>query len=425
LLTACSQAQGGVGDTSRAAATVAPASIRFTYWGADPEEIQVEDTVIAAFAKKAPQIKVENSGDAAGTSPYQDKLVASAAAGTAPDVARISSQDMPKFAKNGLLAPLDDIVKRDGYKIDDFWSGVLPLNQYQQKLYTLPIIGGPNPLFWSPRLFRESGIAPATDQDAKGEWTWDRFADVAQRLVRRDGDAFKVAGFTPNMAWAGIGPFLWSAGTDYFNAQRTKCTLADPPAIEAIQFMVDLFNKYRVGPKPGESSASIQWFPGATIAMRVDNITSTYQWRRDPQFEFDVVLNPKGKGSAGAQTGLLNANGFGIMAGSRAQPAAWEFLKHLGCTETISYLASIGRSFPWRKSVAQSKEYRDGQPIRNLDVLFKLADKNGKTYPAVPAWGEISAFANPILSDVGAGKVGVREGLDKIKTEADRLLLAG
>src|SRR5690348_6690266 len=123
-LAACTQTQGSAGDTSRAAATVAPASIRFTYWGADPEEIQVEDTVIAAFAKKAPQIKVENSDAAAGTSPYQDKLVASAAAGTAPDVARISSQDMPKFAKNGLLVPLDDIVKRDGYKLNDFWAGV-------------------------------------------------------------------------------------------------------------------------------------------------------------------------------------------------------------------------------------------------------------------------------------------------------------
>jgi multiple sugar transport system substrate-binding protein len=381
--------------------------------------VQVQDGVIAAFHQKFPQIRVENAGDAAGTGPYHEKLVTQAAGGTAPDVARIQSTDMPRFARGGLLLALDAFIKKDGYKLDDFWPAALPLSRYQEQLYTLPVIGGPNPLFWNGRLFREAGIPPATELDARGEWTWERFADVARRLARREGDAWRVAGFAVEFTWGGLGPWLWSAGGDYFNAARTKCTIADPPAVEAVQFLLDLLTKHRVGPLPGEPAPGIQWFPGSTIAMQISPITSSYQWRRDPNFEFDVVLNPRGRAG---QIGRLNANGYGIMAGTKAPAAAWEFLKHLASVETLAHLASIGRSFPWRRSVAQSREYRESQPVKSLDVLFKLSDKNGKTWPVVPAWDEINRFATTALREVADGKLGLREGLERIRTEADRLL---
>jgi hypothetical protein len=84
----------------------------------------------------------------------------------------------------------------------------------------------------------------------------------------------------------------------------------------------------------------------------------------------------------------------------------------------------VGRTFPWRKSVAQSKEYRESQPIPSLDVLFKLADKNGKTLPVVPAWTDIQTFAAGPLTEVAQGKLAVPEALSRIKLETDRLLTA-
>src|SRR6266542_3213808 len=118
------------------------------------------------------------------------------------------------------------------------------------------------------------------------------------------------------MTFVGIGPFVWSNGADYFSAQRTKCTLTDPAAVEAVQYVADLYIKQRTAPRPSEPRTGLEWFPATTIAMQVNNITSTYLWRRDAQFEFDIVRNPKGKGG---QIGLLNANGYGMLAGSKAQ----------------------------------------------------------------------------------------------------------
>ncbi|MER3487143.1 MAG: hypothetical protein C4345_15360, partial [Chloroflexota bacterium] len=204
-------------------------------------------------------------------------------------------------------------------------------------------------------LFRQAGLPTPTEEDTRGTWTWERFADVARQLTRREGDALRTVGFSVNLSWEGIGPFLWSAGGDYFDAGRRRCTVTDAPAIDAVQFLADLLHKHRVAPRPGEPAEGLRWFPEGTIAMQISPITSAYQWRRDPQFEFDVVLNPRGRVG---QIGLLNANGYGILAGTRAQAASWEFLKHLASAETLLYLASLGRSFPWRRSVAQAREYR-------------------------------------------------------------------
>jgi multiple sugar transport system substrate-binding protein len=420
LTLAAGCAPGRSAGPEAAAATVGPAAIRFTYWGAEPEEVSIQDRVIAAFRERHPQVRVENAGDSAGTGPYHEKLVAQAAAGTWSDVGRIQSVDMPRFAKGGLLLALDELVRRERYALDDFWPAVLPTTQYQQRRYTLPVIGGPNPLFWSPKLFREAGVPAATEQDARGAWTWDTFLEAARRLTKEDGGALRVGGYGVDLTWGGLGPFIWSAGGDYYTPQLTRCAVAEPAAVEGVQFMVDLIRRHRVWPAPAEGAGALQWFPGATIAMQISPITGSWQWRRDPAFEFDVVMNPRGRAG---QVGRLNANGYAVFSGSRAQAAAWEFLKHLAGAETLALLASLGRSFPWRRSVAQSKEYREGQPIKSVEVVLKLAEQ-GRTWPVVAAWSDTERFANPVLREMGDGQVSVRDGLERIRAEADRLLTA-
>lgn len=398
---------------------LAPATVRFTVWGVEAEEVPLWTGIFDAFHARVPQITIANETTTEGSPAYHQKLIVQQASGAAPDVGAVASQMVPAFGKQGLLRPLDDRIKADRYDLSDFFQPVLSLGRYRQALYTLPLTGGPNPVHWNARPFREAGLPLPAEVDARGQWTWEGFLDAARRTTRREGDVFRSAGFSPTLSWTGLASWLWSAGADYFNADRTKCTINDPAGIEAVQFVADLYLKHEVYPRPGTSAAGLQWTPNGNIAMQIAPITTAWAWRRDPTFDFDITLPPKGKA---AQIGLLNGNGYGVIAGSNAEPAAWEFLKYLVGPETVSTFAFVGRSFPWRKAIATSREYRDKQPFKNLDVLFKLGDKNGKTYPTVPAWDQIQTFANEHFSQMARGSLGVREGLDRIKTEADRLL---
>jgi multiple sugar transport system substrate-binding protein len=337
-------------------------------------------------------------------------------------VTAIGPQNIPSFVqKSGGLAVLDDLVKRDRLDLGDFWPRIMDLSRHKQKLYTLPLGGGPNPLFFSPRLFREGSLDSPIELDAKGMWTWDRFADSARRLAQSDGDTFKRAGYLVDFNVIRVAPWIWSNGGDYFNAERTKCTLAQGPAIDAVQFLADLRQKQRVGPGAGQPAPGIRWFPEQTVAMQLQPMTSMAVWRQDATFEFDVVANPKGKAD---QLGLLNDWSVGVVASTKVKDAAWEVLKHLTGPEAILYYSAAGRAFPWRKSVATSKEFREKQPLKGIETVFKLGERSGKTIPYVVPWLDIQTVGNSALEEVRDGKTTPREALERIAREADRLLSA-
>ncbi|MBI3972401.1 MAG: sugar ABC transporter substrate-binding protein [Chloroflexi bacterium] len=415
-------AAGCAGQQRAPSESIGPASLRFTFSSDEGELVHWEKIVEIARAK-LPQISVTKEVYEQGTDTHFAKLLVLFASGDAPDVTQIGPQNIPTFVqKSGGLVALDDLVKRDKFDLSDFWPRAMPLSRWRQKLYTLPLGGGPNPLFYNATHFRQAGLDVPAVTDAKGTWTWETFTDTARRLAVREGDAYKRAGLLVDLNFYRISPYIWSAGGDYLNADQTKCLLAQPPAMEAIQYLVDLAHKQRVGPVAGTPAPGIRWFPEQTIAMQLQPMTSVYLWKQDPGFEFDVVANPKGKAG---QVGFLNNWSCGILSPTKVKDAAWELLKQITGPESIAYYAGVGRAFPWRKTVAQSKEYRDRIPLKNLDVLWKLGDRIGKTIPYSLGWGDILKVGNSTLAEVGAGKLSVREGMERIAREADRVLVAG
>jgi multiple sugar transport system substrate-binding protein len=399
---------------------VAAATLRFAY-SAEQNEIVHFDKIVEVVRQKVPQLTVTSEVYGAGTNAVHAQILVLWAAGTAPDITQISPNNIPSFVQKSTgLAVIDDLVKRDKHDVADFWPQAMPLSKWKQKLYTLPLGGGPNPFFFNPKHFREANIESPLSLDAKGEWTWDRFADVSKRLTVREGDAYKRAGNLVDLNFIRICSWIWSAGGDYFNADQTKCTLNQGASLDAMLWLYDLSAKQQVGPFAGAPAPGIRWFPEQTIATQIQPLTSMAAWRAtDPTFEFDVVMNPKGKAG---QFGLLNNWSLGMLASTKIKDAAWEFLKHSTGPDAILYYAGVGRAFPWRKSVATSKEFKDKQPLKSIDVAFKLGEKNGRTMPYNVPWIDIETIGNTTLNEVRDGKIAMREGLDRIAREADRLL---
>ena len=399
---------------------VPAATLRFAY-SAEQNEIVHFDKIVEIAKAKFPQLTITSEVYGAGTAAVHAQILVLWAAGTAPDITQISPNNIPPFVqKSQGLAVIDDLVKRDKHDINDFWPQVMGLGKWKGKLYTLPLGGGPNPFFFNPKHYREAGLESPIALDAKGEWTWDRFVADAKRLTVREADAYKRAGNLVDLNFIRISPWIWSAGGDYFNADQTKCTINQGGALEAMLWLYDLSTKQQVGPFAGAPAPGIRWFPEQTISTQIQPLTSMANWRAtDATFEFDTVMNPKGKGG---QFGLLNNWTLGMLASTKVKDQTWEFLKVATGPEAILYYAGVGRAFPWRKSVATSKEFKDKQPLKNIDSVFKLGEKNGKVMPYNVPWIEIENLGNATLNEVRDGKIAMREGLDRIAQQADRLL---
>lgn len=204
------------------------------------------------FEKLHPNVNVEyeivpNQG-------FGEKVTTAIFAGNPPDVLK-DLQWNPAWARDGLLAPIDDYITEEDRA--DFISYTLEDGLVDGKHYIWPWNNSNNgmgsTLLLNPAIFEERGVElPA---EPYRSWTIEEFLEKAQQLTfDRDGDGTTdvyaitlAAQDTENMlAW------LYRFGARLLNEDATEFVLNSPEGVEALQFMVDLIHEYGVAPEGAE-----------------------------------------------------------------------------------------------------------------------------------------------------------------------------
>ncbi|UUZ84914.1 sugar ABC transporter substrate-binding protein [Paenibacillus sp. P26] len=192
MLWGCSQARGGgagAGGEQKNAQGAAGVSqtteLRFYTFGT--ETAYNWKKTIAAFEEKNPGIKVNVIGlsEKGDTQEALKKLDLAAASGEDMDVLMFS--DAASYAQRvslGMVAPLDDYINKEGYKVADEYKVDTKLNG---KYYALP--GKFNPWY----VLLNKTMLDAAGLPVPKDWTWDEFMDYAKKLTKGDG-ANKVYG---------------------------------------------------------------------------------------------------------------------------------------------------------------------------------------------------------------------------------------
>ncbi|MFD0675360.1 MULTISPECIES: ABC transporter substrate-binding protein [unclassified Paenibacillus] len=142
---------------------------------------------IAAYQEKNPNVKVNVIGlsEKGDTQEALKKLDLAAASGEAMDVLMFS--DPASYAQRvslGMVAPLDDYITKDGYKVSEDYKVDTKLNG---KYYALPGKFNPWYVILNKTALDAAGLAIPKD------WTWDEFMDYAKKLTKGEGAA-KVYG---------------------------------------------------------------------------------------------------------------------------------------------------------------------------------------------------------------------------------------
>ena len=108
----------------------------------------------------------------------------------------------------------------------------------------------------------------------------------------------------------------------------SQCTLTEPVATEAIQWMVDLVQK-STGSSPSAEQASgfaEGVFAAGKLAMSVDGSYMAVPYSEITDFEWDVTWQPCGTASRVVYGG---PDSFAIGKSSKNPEMAWEFLKYI------------------------------------------------------------------------------------------------
>lgn len=378
-LSACASTNGGSSSSSSGSPSASATETVSLSWRTRPDN----DAEAAVYKKIADEITAKNiglkveyqAGNSEG-SPYQDKLKTELAAGTAPDVFWIPGSDIADFAKAGLLLNFATQAQAQQLNPADFYAG--PMDQLQvdpatgQKadsfLWGIPRDVSTFALYLNLDLIDKAGAENPIELAKNGQWTWAKFAEVAQKITKAGGTGVK--GFGANSWWANYGYFINSAGGSFFKDNRTACNLDSTESVNGMKFFKGLYDS-GAAVKFGEDSEPP--FKAGKVGMFMNGRWATPGSREIKDFNWDVAPLPTGA-APGGNWQFWGA--YVINAKTKNPDAAVKLVKELTSPEIENQIASLGANIPSRNDPALVQQFLTYTPPTNNQAFVDGIQNN-------------------------------------------------
>ena len=379
------------------------------------------EQICADFNKEHPDIVVEP----VYTGNYDDtvtKIQTAIQGGTPPDVFVSLATQRFTMASTGMAMPLDDLIAADGEEgqayIDDFLDGFMLDSYVDGKIYSIPFQRSTMVLFYNKDAFAEVGLDPEAPPE-----TWEEVVEYGQKLTNENRYGVGLALNSGSAQWAFTGFCLQNSvnGENLMTDDGKQVLFDTPENVEALQFWLDLQNKYQIM-APG----IVQWtdlptqFLAGEVAMIYHTTGNMANINENAEFEFGAAFLPGNKRVA-APTGGGNFYISNGISEERVQ-AAWEFIKFATDTERAAqwsldtgYVATRESCFEtdliknYYEEVPQAKVAYDQIPYSAPELT---------TYNAAEIWRVL----NDNIQSAVVGDATPQEALTAAQEQATELL---
>ncbi len=337
------------------------------------------------FEKEHPEVKVNVMP--IPMADYYDKLFTMIAGGIAPDTACIAASFLRKFISTGSIISISQFMEKDTTLDWDDYLGHEDVT-YDGKVYGLPAGRNYQAWMYNADMFKEAGIPSPYEIQKQGNWTQEKFIEIAGKITKDiDGDGVPDQYGCMFGGWGyreDFFPLVWMAGGKAFDNLQypTKCLLNSPEAKKALQYAVDLVEKYKITPPPQMEASKLGInFGTGKIAMHMSNIGIACwalfgEWY---DFDWNYVLPPRGE--KGLYT-FAEVVPEVIFTQSKNKEITYEFLKSMTSLPTYFYmLENRGRWIPARKSYTYDPRFEEVYGQFHLDVDWDMMEKYARFLP--------------------------------------------
>jgi sn-glycerol 3-phosphate transport system substrate-binding protein len=287
---------------------------------------KIVDGFAADFEKENPGIKLRPiySGS------YQEsiaKALTAVKSGDPPVTSILLSTDMYTLIDEDAIVPFDDLVKtaEDRAWLKSFYPAFMENSQTGGKTWGIPFQRSTIVLYYNKEAFKEAGLDPN-----RPPGTWQEMTEYAQKLTKRDASG-NVTQWGVQIPSSGFPYWLFQGlaienGVNLMNAAGTQVYYDKPEVIGALQYWVDLVDKYKVHP-PGivEWGTTPKDFFERKVAMMWTTTGNLTNVKNNAKFDFGVSMLPASK-QRGSPTG--GGNFYLFRKSTPAQrEAAFRFIK--------------------------------------------------------------------------------------------------
>jgi ABC-type glycerol-3-phosphate transport system substrate-binding protein len=349
-----------------------------------------------------------------------EKVLTLVAGGVSPDVVGGVSTEFGEYAINGLLRPLDDLMRKSRVRMDALITPFVEALQFGGEQFLLPYGSSALAMFYNANHFDTAGLAYPPRQWNTREWDYPRFVQYAKKLTLQatDGsiDQYGVAGIFWD-SWITL-PYTWGGrwvSDDLRTFEGTR-----PEAVASLQSLQDLVYEHRVMANGGGQGNFIS-AKGSMAGLGTWSLTALAQ--ADCDWEFMPWFRVKDTAKA-----AIFPIGYGILSTSTNVEGAWELVRWLTWNEkaNLEYATAAGAIPSLRSNLPAWRNHwreRVGRPI-TLDVVLEQAGLHGGIVQIrkSPAFWTINDIMTTAAREVTANRKSAQSALEEVAPHIQLLL---
>ena len=315
----------------------ADVTIEFIQWWAPELPEGSFREIMDEFEAQNPGIKVELiSGPYSNT---RDQIVTGAATGTLSDVVGLDGAWVNDLAKQGAIAPLDDLMASTNFDAGQ----VAAIIKLDGKSYMFPVASFVYPIFVNLDLLEAAGIEnlPANRSE---------FVEAAKKLTdsskNQYGWVLPLSLQSPNGVQNDVMSWVWASGGSMLKDGKPDLTNDD--VISALKFIESMYKDGVISPGSfaKQEQDKVEEFVNGRIGMMVDTLAHINMIReRNPELNFAISDFPAVDGYDGKKGLPYAAWGIGVSESSEHKEEAWKLVSYLMSAEVNSKLVSIANAF--------------------------------------------------------------------------------
>jgi multiple sugar transport system substrate-binding protein len=286
---------------------------------------------------------------------HQPKIIAMMASGTAPALTEIPPGATKGWIAKSVLAPVDDLFKRDKLNSADFPPALWKQMSVQNKVWFMPG-SQTNPDFvmhWNKAHFREAGLDPE-----KGPTTIAELDSMIAKLTREQGGELERVGM---QTWDlyGVGNTIqawgYAFGGSFFDEAKDEWTYTNPRILRSVEWWTgwakrlgtDRVNRLRQAVAP---PGGVHFFGSGRFGIHCltsGGLIGVQQF--NPSMQIGAGPMPA---EAPGKPGSVTIGGWAVAAvQSKQREEAWDYLSYCGASDEGSLAVARTGGIPgWLKS---------------------------------------------------------------------------
>lgn len=397
---------GGSANNASQASNASGGQTTIQWWTPNWDEKESRE-MADEFMAQNPDIKVELVITDWDT--YKSKITTAISGKNAPELFTVLLTDVKPLAKQGLLAPLNELGKAANIGFDDILDPALDITSIDGEAHAVPFRYDGSGIFYNVDMLKAAGY----EEFPK---TWDEMVEMARKLAGNETYAFAWPLGNQANAATRLVQQVYTYGGDVLSEDETTCVLNSDAAKKALGNIVNSINEGYASPSSPEIDNTIMraMFGSGQLAFNFTGPFDVTALREEyPDLNFRTAVIPGDSGM-----GTTTANGWCVAMGenSNNKEAAAKFLAYITTPDNQVRLTD---SFPASKTAIEYEQFA-------TEDLRPFAEQlgNSRPEPTYTRWAEMEPIMYTYIQNAVSGAITVDEACEGMAKDITALLAA-